>query len=80
MRGRIALDLRHRVEQRTCVGVAGVGEDFLRGSLFYDLAEVHDRHAVTDVAHRGKIVRDHHQADTHPISQVCEELQNGGLN
>ena len=80
MQGWIATHLGYRIEEGSGIGVMGIGEYFAGHPDLHDLAEVHHGDAVTDVANGRKVVRDHEQADSEPIAQICEQLQNRRLH
>jgi hypothetical protein len=60
--------------------MARIAENLTGHSDFHDFSEVHHRHAVTDVADRREVVRDHEQTDAQAIAQVPEQLQDRGLD
>ena len=41
-----------------CVGVQGIGVEVFRGADFHEFSQVHDRDAIGNVAHHGKVVGD----------------------
>ena len=45
-----------------------------------DLAEVHDRDVVADVAHHGKVVRDEDVREPELVLQVLEQVDDAGLD
>ena len=49
---------RHRGEQRSCIRMQRVLVERVTVAQFRELAQVHHRDPVTDVAYRGKVVRD----------------------
>ena len=55
-----SLETAHGGEQRLGIGVMGRREDLLDRALLHDLAEIHHRHPVGDVAHQRQVVADEH--------------------
>ena len=45
-----------------------------------DLAEVHHRDLVADVAHDGQVVRDEHVREAELVLQVLEQVDHAGLD
>jgi hypothetical protein len=74
------VDAGYGVEQGARVRVARGLEEVARGRRFDDLAEVHDRHAVGDVAYDAQIVRDEEVGQTEAHLELAEEIQDLGLN
>ena len=73
------IEQRGRVEGFR-VGMARSVEDLLDGSHFDDAAQVHDRHAIADVAQGSKIMGDHQQGKVEPPAQIVEEIENLGAD
>ena len=71
---------RGGLEQGGGVGVARVTEHRLAVSLLDDPAEVHDRHAVREVAHDGKVVGDEDDREAEAGAQVLEQAQDRRLD
>ena len=67
-------ELRHALQQPLRVGMPGIGVDCLRGAGLDDAAQIHDRHAVRDVAHHGQIVRDEDQGDGRLALELQEQI------
>ena len=61
----IEADPRYRGQQRFCIGVSRGIQYLSRGSLFHDLAGVHDGDPVGDLRDDPQVVRD--QQDAHPV-------------
>ena len=61
----IEADPRYRGQQRFCIGVSRGIQYLARGSLFHDLAGVHDGDPVGDLRDDPQVVRD--QQDAHPV-------------
>jgi hypothetical protein len=59
---------RDGAHQRGRVGMTGTGEDRFGCRQFDDLADIHDRDAVRDVAHHGEVVR--HKNERQPQPQL----------
>ena len=55
-------------------------QEFARGSEFHDLSGIHHRHAIRDVAHDAKIVRDEKYRHAEALLEVAEQIQNLRLN
>ena len=45
-----------------------------------DLAEVHHRHPLADVAHHGEVVGDEEVAEAEPLLQVLQQVHDTGLD
>ena len=60
--------------------MARVTEHRLAGPLLDDPAEVHDRHAVREVAHDGKVVGDEDDREAEAGAQVLEQAQDRRLD
>src|SRR5215472_840776 len=55
---RACINLRYRREQRTGIRMARIRIDLVAGRQLHDFAEIHNRHALTDVLDYPQIVRD----------------------
>ena len=53
---------------------AGVAEKLFRGGLFHQLADIHDRDPVGDVAHYGQVVGHKQVGEGEPRLEVFEEV------
>jgi hypothetical protein len=72
--------LRRRFEQADGVRVLRAAEDRRRRSDLDDATEVHDRHAIGDVADDRKLVRDEDHRQTQTCDEIAQEVQNLGLD
>ena len=73
------------IKQRGCVegfrvGMARGAKDLFDGSHLDNAAQVHDRHAIADVAHGPKVMGDHQQGKVEPPAQIVEKIENLGAN
>lgn len=66
---------RHRAEQRHCVRMSGIEEQPLVISQFEDLAEIHYRHAVADLADHRKVVGDKDVSEAVFLLQLLEKIE-----
>ena len=71
---------RDRRHQRDRVRVPRRGVQLVPSRQLDDLAQVHDRHLVTDVPHHGQVVRDHHVRQAQLVLQVFEQVDHLGLD
>lgn len=71
---------RCRGKQRLGVGVQRVLVELSPFGNLHDLTEVHHDHAVTDVPHDGKVVRDEQVCDPELGLQVLQEVDDLGLD
>src|SRR5207302_649564 len=55
---RTGINLRNRRQQCACIRMAGIRVDVVASRHFHDLAEVHDRHPLTDVFNHPQVMRD----------------------
>jgi hypothetical protein len=60
--------------------MVGAFENCFGGPVFDDLAEVHHRDAVGDVAHHRQVVGDEHVADLQLLLQLVEQVEHLGLD
>ena len=58
-----AVNARHGGQQGAGVGVARVAVKLVGGGGLDDLAQIHDRDPVADLADRAQVVRDEQQGD-----------------
>ena len=79
-RSRFGLGHGHRREQRLRVRVAGLAVDLVGDADLDDLAEVHHRDRVGDVAHHREVVRDEQVREPEPLLQVLEQVHDAGLD
>ena len=66
--------MRNGADQRFRVGMLGVGPERLRRARLDDLAQVHDRYDVGDVANDCKVVRDQEEAQREPLREIEQEV------
>ena len=71
---------RHRLQQGRSVRVLGIAEQFLGLGQLDHLADVHDRHAVGDVADDAEVVRDEEVREAELFLEVGEEVDDLGLD
>ena len=71
---------RDRRQERLRVRVARPVVDVLRGAFLDDLAEVHDCHAVGDVADDRQVVRDEHVREPQFVLQAVEQVHDARLD
>src|SRR5258708_39282833 len=69
-----AMQRRDRRKQRASVGMAWVGIDFVAIGQLDDLAQVHDRRALTDVLDHAEVVRDEEVGEMEPLLQVLQQV------
>ena len=67
-------------KQRQPIGMAGAGEDGLGRSYLHEAAEIHDRHAVGDMAHHVQIMGDDEHGEAEGLAQVVEQVQHLALH
>ncbi len=65
---------RRRRQQRARVRVHRMAVDPVGGSQFHDVAQIHDRDAVGDVTHDGKIVRDKDVGKPELLLQILHQV------
>ena len=61
-------------------GWAGLLEDLVAGADLDDLAEVHHRHPVGDVAHHRQVVGDEEVGEAELVLQLLEQVHDAGLD
>ena len=66
---------RHRVDQRTGVGVLRIVQHLIGGALLYDLAVAHDNHTVGDLGHHTKVMGDEHDAGVVFSVELFQQMQ-----
>ena len=72
---------RHRRQQRLGVRVRRAGRRCSSaGADLDDLAEVHHRHPVGDVAHHRQVVGDEHVGQAELVLQILEQVDDAGLD
>ena len=77
----IGVRLRVRGQEAKRVRMARRGEYRLRGSFLDKVAEIHDAHAVSDVAHHIEIVGGRSPVPSpQPAAQIVEEVQDLALH
>ena len=64
-----------RVQQEACVGVAGLGEDGLAGSVLDDAAEIHDAELVRHVADDGQVMADEEVGEAEAALKLAHQVQ-----
>src|SRR5260370_26613970 len=69
-----------RAQQDLRVWMERVVVDLSAARDLDDLAEVHDRHAVADVAYHGEVVGDEQVRELELVLQVLEQVHDLGLN
>ncbi len=68
-------------DSNACVyGMLRVRVHVLGGTVLHDLAEVHHRDLVGDVAHDREVVRDEQVREAQPVLQVLEQVHDAGLD
>ena len=67
-------------QQGLCVGVDRVGEDLADRAFLHDAAEIHDRDAIAEMAHDGKVVADEEHGEAELAAQGGEQGEDLGLN
>jgi hypothetical protein len=55
--------------------VPRIGEDLVGGALFHDPAQIHDRNAMSDLAHHREIMRDEQVRQTTLVLEIREQVQ-----
>jgi hypothetical protein len=60
--------------------VTRIAEDLLALAFLDDLAQIHHRDPVAQMANDGEVVRDEDNAERETLSQVMKELKDGGLH
>ena len=68
----IRIRVRVSRQQPFGIGVVRVGKNFPRFPLFHEPAQIHDRHAIADVAHNGQVVGDNQKADLGFILELSQ--------
>ena len=70
----------HGGQQRLRVGVGRALVDLLLVAGLHDLAEVHDRDAVTDVSHDRQVMGDEDVGEPELVLELLEEVDDLGLD
>src|SRR5713226_4852044 len=76
----LGVRVRDRAQQNLGVWVERVVVNLSAVRDLDDLAEVHDRHPVADVAHHGEVVGDEEIRELELVLQVLEQVHDLGLN
>ena len=78
----LLLQIRNGNCRKQCsgIGMNGVGEQFLGGSLLHDLTEVHHGDAVGEVVDHRQVVGDKDVGQAMLLLQFLQQVQNLGLN
>ena len=71
---------RYRMHEAVRVGMCGLQENVVRGSLFDDVGRIHHVHAVGVARHDAKIVRDDDERDPEFARQILHQFENLRLN
>lgn len=74
------VDVQNCRKKRRGVRMLRILKNLVRGRQLHDLAEIHNRHAVGNVPHNGKIMGDKEIGQTHLLLQVNKQVDNLGLN
>src|ERR1700677_2679529 len=73
-------DRRYGREQGARIGMTRVGVDFVAGGDLDDLAQVHNRDALTNVLDHAQVVRDKEIGQLEVVLQVLEQIDDLRLN
>src|SRR5438270_7639461 len=71
---------RDRRQQSLSIGMTGSPVDVVPRADFDDLAQVHDRHAIGDVAHDREVVGDEQVGQLQLVLQVLQQVDDASLN
>ena len=70
----------HRREQGLGIGMRGIVVEDLFGGQFDDLAQIHNRDPVGDMAHDAEVVGDEHIRKPHLRLDILQEIDDLGLD
>jgi len=71
---------RHGGEQGLCIGVLGFLVNLVAFGDFDDLAQVHDRDAVTDMLNYPEVMGNEEVGEMHRLLEFLQEIDDLGLN